>query len=259
VTVFAGYANYYDLLYRDKDYSVEAEFVDRTLKRHGARIRTLLELGCGTGRHAIELARRGHVIHGVDLSSQMVVQARAAFRRLPAVLRDRLSIEEGNATAYSAPHKFDAVISLFHVVNYQLTHRALFRMFRAARRALSPGGFFLFDFWYGPGVLANPPELRVRRVSGPNVRLVRIAEPELDAKRSVVDVNFTLFAVDTGTARAREYREKHSMRFLFLPEIASLARETHFKIVGSGEWLTRKPLANSSWLGYAILRAVDNP
>jgi len=259
MSVFAGYADYYDLLYRDKDYSGEAGFVDRTLKRHAPRARRLLELGCGTGRHAIELARRGNVIHGVDLSRRMVAQARSAFRRLPAVQRKRLSVERGDVTAYSAPHKFDAVISLFHVVNYQLTDRALAAMFRSARDALSPGGLFLFDFWYGPAVLADPPELRVRRVSGPNVRLVRLAEPALNARKSVVDVDFTLYAIDTRTARTREFREKHSMRFLFRPEIALLARKTHFTVVKTGDWLTRHPLSRRSWLGYAVLRAVGGP
>lgn len=56
--------------------SAEADFLDRTLApRPNAR---LLDVPCGNGRHAIELARRGHSVTGVDLSEEFLVQARAA-------------------------------------------------------------------------------------------------------------------------------------------------------------------------------------
>lgn len=257
MSVFGHYADYYDLLYRDKDYAGEAEFVQRLLERYAPRCGALLELGSGTGRHAIEFARRGYSVSGVDRSARMVARARATFRRLPPKLRDRLEVRRGDVTAYSSPRGFDAVISLFHVVNYQLTDRARHGMFRAARAALSPGGMFIFDFWYGPGVLADPPAVRVRRVSAPNVKVTRLAEPAFDSKRNVVDVNFTLFVTRTRTGQVRAFEEKHSMRILYLAEIKRLARLARFRVVATGEWLTRKPLSARSWLGYAVLRAVE--
>ena len=73
--VFDAYARYYDLLYTDKDYCGEAAFVDRLLRQHGSAGGDLLELGCGTGRHAVELARRGWQVVGVDRSEEMVLLA----------------------------------------------------------------------------------------------------------------------------------------------------------------------------------------
>lgn len=64
MSVFDAYARYYDLLYREKDYAGEAAFVDQQLRKNGCAGSAMLELGCGTGRHAIELARLGWSLTG---------------------------------------------------------------------------------------------------------------------------------------------------------------------------------------------------
>ena len=51
ISLFQKYAAFYDLLYRDKDYAAEAEYVARTIRSIVPDARTILELGSGTGRH----------------------------------------------------------------------------------------------------------------------------------------------------------------------------------------------------------------
>jgi len=84
VSVFGSYARYYDLLYRDKDYAAEAADALRRIRAHSPQARRILELGCGTGLHAIELARRGCQVTGIDISEPMLESAR---RRLEGSLR----------------------------------------------------------------------------------------------------------------------------------------------------------------------------
>ena len=72
MSVFDGYARYYDLLYRDKDYAAEARHVHDIIQRHSPGAHSILELGCGTGAHAIHLATMGYAIHGVDRSHEML-------------------------------------------------------------------------------------------------------------------------------------------------------------------------------------------
>lgn len=67
MTIFGDYARYYDVLYQDKDYAGEADFVLSCLVRRQGEPRTLLDLGCGTGRHGLEMARRGVSVTGVDM------------------------------------------------------------------------------------------------------------------------------------------------------------------------------------------------
>ena len=54
---FIEYGAYYDLLYRDKDYAAEADYVAGALRHDGASVTELLEFGSGTGRHAVQVAQ----------------------------------------------------------------------------------------------------------------------------------------------------------------------------------------------------------
>ncbi len=69
---------------------------------------SILDIGCGTGRHAVEFARRGYSVTGVDISSGMLAIARKKAEDL------RVSVEliECAAQDYTASRKFDAALSL---------------------------------------------------------------------------------------------------------------------------------------------------
>ena len=78
---FGNYARYYDLLYRDKDYAAEAEYVARTVRAALPGACTVLELGCGTGRHGCLLASKGFHVHGIERSREMVQMAQSVADR----------------------------------------------------------------------------------------------------------------------------------------------------------------------------------
>lgn len=256
MSVFGGdYSAYYDLFYAGKDYAAEAAFVRAVIERNRPGARSLLEFGCGSARHALELVRAGFAVTGLDRSAGMIARGREQREALPPDLRERLTLLQGDATSYAPTERHDAVISLFHVVSYQTTDQALNGIFRSARSALAPGGLFVFDFWHGPAVLHEPPERRVRRISTAEVDLTRTAEPTHHAERHVVDVQYTLTATDPKTGRSEQSVEVHSMRYLFLPELERLAEANDFAVVEAGEWLTGERLDQRCWSGFVALRA----
>jgi len=55
--VFNAYAAYYDLLYKEKNYAEEAEYIHGLIQKNTPGAKTILELGCGTGQHAVEFSR----------------------------------------------------------------------------------------------------------------------------------------------------------------------------------------------------------
>jgi len=242
---FDSYSAYYDLLYRDKDYSAETQFVHALLAKHGVPVRgDLLELGCGTGKHAERFARLGYGLHGVDMSPAMVEAANA---RTPADVAEQLEFAVGDVRNVRLGKPFDAVISLFHVASYQITNADLGAMFKTAVAHLKPGGVFLFDCWYGPAVLTDRPVVRIKRMYNDDVEVLRIAEPVMHPNENIVDVNYTVLVRQKGVEQVSELRETHRMRYLFAPEVDLLLGQAGMRLVERMEWLSGKPTGFESW------------
>jgi SAM-dependent methyltransferase len=252
--VFGAYAQYYDLLYRDKDYAGEAAFIEGLLRQHAPAARSVLELGCGTGAHAILLAAQGYKIHGVDLSDEMLEVARQRTSVLPTELSQQLSFSQGNVRDCKFEQKFDVVLSLFHVVSYQATNDDLYAMFHNVAKHLKPGGVFIFDYWFGPAVMTDRPAVRIKRMNSEAIRITRLAEPVIDVMASCVDVNYQVLVHDKATHAVTELTETHRMRYLFQTEIDMLARDAGFNVHSSGEWLTGRTPGIDTWGVYSVLR-----
>jgi SAM-dependent methyltransferase len=253
MSVFGTYARYYDLLYKDKDYTSEALFVESLLARHAPRAQDILELGCGTGSHARLLAEKGYALHGVDLSDEMLEVARERRAALPPELQERLSFSAGNARDCRVGREFDAVVSLFHVVSYQSTNTDLHAMFETAALHLKPGGVFVFDFWYGPAVLSDRPSVRVKRMESTEIQVTRVAEPTMHARKNCVDVHYHILIRDKDTNAVQELKETHRMRYLFSTEIEMLARAAGLRVEESCEWLSGAEPGFDTWGVCAVL------
>jgi len=253
--VFAHYSRYYDLLYRDKDYPAEAGFVAGLLARHAPTAKSLLELGCGSGRHAELLAGRGLSVHGVDLSADMLAQARARLERAPADTAARLDFSQGDARTVRMGRRFDCVFALFHVMSYQATNADLLAAFATAREHLAPGGVFIFDCWYGPAVLSDRPAVRVKRMEDDRIGVTRIAEPAMHPNECLVDVGYTVFVRDKASQAVETIHETHRMRYLFRPEIELLAQSAGMQVEHACEWLTGREPGEGTWGVCFVVRA----
>jgi SAM-dependent methyltransferase len=249
--VFDEYATYYDLIYQEKDYAGEAAYVQKRLSEHAITSGTILELGCGTGRHAEHLARMGFSVHGVDKSQRMVESANACK---PHELAGRLTFEVGDLRTMKTDRKFEAAISLFHVASYQTTNDNLLAMFKTVSAHLKPGGVFLFDFWYGPAVLTDLPSIRIKRMRADGFDILRIAEPTMHPNRNLVDVNYTILITRHGGGKTKIFHEKHPMRYLFLPEIKYMTKCIGMGVIASYDWLTTEELSAKSWYGVILCK-----
>lgn len=254
MTVFDHYASYYDLFYAGKDYGAEARYVARHLQEFARGGREILELGCGTGAHAAELARSGYGVMGVDLSERMLARARTRLEGLAAPERARLGFVHGDARSVRLGRAFDAVVSLFHVMSYQSSNSDLLAAFATAAKHLAPGGVFLFDFWYGPAVLTQRPETRVHELESGDIRVTRIARPRLRDDANSVDVRFTVLIEEKATGTVKRLEELHVMRYLFLPEIDDLLERAGMRRECAREWMTDDAPSLASWSGFVVAR-----
>jgi SAM-dependent methyltransferase len=174
----------------------------------------ILDLGCGTGGHLLELQKLGYSVHGIDASPAMVEIAKAKG----------LSVECADLrTVHVRESLFDAVIALFHVASYQLTADDLMALFETARKSLKPGGLFIFDVWDACAVLTVPPSVRVRQASDESRILTRIAYPKsyLGEKQAPrVDVLYTLYVEDRASGHIQKLQELHCLRPWFPSQIS---------------------------------------
>lgn len=242
MSVFNEYARYYDLLYRDKDYAGETDYVHNIIQRQSPGAKTILNLGCGSGRHDRCLTDRGYAVTGVDLSKEMLTSAREA-----ATGNGALEYVQGDVRSVRLGKTFDVVISLFHVMSYQISNDDLMAALATAHSHLKPGGTFIFDCWYGPGVLTDRPSVRVKELEDKVINVTRIAQPVMHPNENVVDVNYRVFLRDKASGNVREINETHRMRYLFFPEVDLMLTSSGFKPQMSEEWLTSAPLSMASW------------
>lgn len=104
----------HDLLYRDKAYAAEADYVALHIRKRAPDSKRILELGCETGIHAEKLAALGYSVHGIDLSAEMLKCAEDRLRYFPEKEAKRLSFSCGDIRQFRyGGGLFDAVISLF--------------------------------------------------------------------------------------------------------------------------------------------------
>lgn len=248
------YAKYYDLLYRDKDYEAETDYIEWLINAHSQPFGNILELGCGTGKHAAMLCDKGFSVHGVDLSQDMLDVAETRMKGREGAL----SFSCSNIQNLQLNKKYDVVISLFHVMSYQNSNDELLAAFAVAKNHLKDGGVFIFDFWYGPAVLTDLPVTRVKRLENESLKITRIAEPTLYAQENLVDVNYDIFIEDKEhkqeNNRILNKQELHKMRYFFDPELELICDQLDLSIERKCEWLSDKAPDFNSWNAVWVLK-----
>lgn len=250
--VFQDYAYYYNIFYQDKDYRREAEQINSLLRQYGKNIGKIMDFGCGTGKHDLELARMDYQCEGIDASPYMIEEAKKNAEKEGA----KIKFSVADIKSFEPSGKYDAVLSLFHVMSYQNTNRDVLSAMTSARKSLNENGIFLFDVWYGPGVLSDKPVVRVKEVEDEERTLTRIARPVMDEKENVVSVRYDVLVVDKKTNIAQMFCEIHNMRYFFKPELDLMLQEAGFELIANMDCNTLAETSFSSWTSYFIAKAV---
>ncbi len=137
-------APYYDSWNEELDYARWADGIEKAFSAHyPLGVKDILDLGCGSGRMAVELARRGYGIVGVDASADMLMQAREHAEQ-EGVGQSCLWLLQ-DMTAFELYGTVEAVVSCLDTVNHLTNYRDLRQMLALVHNYLAPGGLFLFD------------------------------------------------------------------------------------------------------------------
>ena len=244
---FIGSAKVYDLLYKEKDYEKEVDFIIKFLEENNIKKESkILELGCGTGNYLSIFSKKGYDIEGMDLSEEML---KIAGQKCSCKLT------QGDIVNFDLERKFDVCIVMFDVLSYITKNQDLERGLQNIKNHLNERGLLIFQVWNGLGVLNERPEGRVKIEENENLRIIRIADPLLKSFENVVDVNYTYLILDKEKNLLDEIHETHSMRFFFQKEIEYFLIKAGFEVLHISDFLNKeKPADDSTWSMFVVAK-----
>jgi len=138
-TLFENYAESYDSEGFAQGAQGECDFIESEIG-HDKSL-NILDVGCGTGRHAIELAKRGYRVTGIDLSENLLQKAREKANAASV----EVEFERHDARNLPFNNQFDAAIMICEgAFPLMETDEMNFEILKSVARALKPNGKFIF-------------------------------------------------------------------------------------------------------------------
>ena len=230
VALYYDLAPFYDRLYARKDYRQESAELLR-LARHeiGRPPRTLLDVGCGTGRHLEAFSRTLDCV-GTDLSPSMLDRAR---ERLGA----SFPLVRGDMRRFRLRRRFDVVTCLFSAIGYMRTRADRDAALANFARHLNPGGVVLVVGWVLPERWRGD-TTSLLTYDGPEATVARVTRSSLRGGTAVLTMHYL---VGEKGRPIRHLKEEHRQSLVSADEMLGSFRRAGLRarVVRSGRWTDR--------------------
>ena len=244
---FCQYARYYDLIYKNKPYQKEINFIESLIHKYdllGGK--NICDIGCGTGKHADLLEKAGYDVTGVEVSEKML---ELASNRCS----NRIRFLNAGIQDFKSSKDFDVCISLFHVLSYLTTNNELTSAFENVSSNLRSGGLFIFDFWFYDGVHHLKPEDRVHEFEGADLKVKKIVKSDWCPNEKLVVVDYRM-EVKFGDSVLQTIEETHKMRYFKVEEIKNLAKRAGFQVLEFTNFYDGEEINDTRWAIGCIVR-----
>lgn len=234
--MFSEAPELYDTIYGAfKDYDAETEHVARLLGKLAPDARSVLDVGCGTGEHAVRLhSRHGYEVGGLDIEPAFIELAR---KKLPSA-----DFWQGDMADFDLGRRFDAIVCLFSSIGYLTDLTAVEGAARCFARHLAPGGVALVEPWLAPDAW-SPGRIFVHTGEIPGGSVVRMSHSTSNGRVSKLEFHYLI-----GTPNGIDHRvEYHDLGLFTVTELSDAFERAGFGPVGHDpEGLTGRGLLVAS-------------
>jgi len=247
--IFQKYAKYYNLVYQEKKYLDETRYIHSLLKKFKSKNK-ILEIGCGTGIHANNLAKLNYDILGIDLSAEMISIAKKKYLK-----KKNIKFLKKNILDISYIEKFDTAISLFHVICYLTSKSKIKTAFKNINESLKSNGLFIFDFWYAPAVKKNKLTSKIKKFTSKTSKITRKVTPAIYSNNRV-KINIEISISNKNNKLKENFSEDHYVKYFDYKELKHSLNMSGFKIIKCYEWLKEDKPTQNSWSALIVAKKV---
>ncbi len=221
---YREWAEVYDLLYQE---AKDLDFYLRLARKYGDPI---LELGCGTGRILIPLAKAGFRVWGVDTSEGMLEVLKKKLKKEPKRIRENITIKKSDTRNFSLGEKFRLAIIPISTFQHLLTEKDREACVKSVYEHLEKGGIFVVDvFDFNPEHPQNTLVHHVTTKKGERT-ISKSSMTSFDHERKLSKVTF--FIDTTGKdGRLRRTTVDFEMKWVFRDELKKLLEENGFRVI----------------------------
>jgi SAM-dependent methyltransferase len=197
----------------------------------------LLELGCGTGRVLVPLARDGHQVVGIDVARSMLARAAGRAAKLPRAARARIALAAADMRALPfARARFALVVAPFNAFQHLYTRTDVAACLDEVRRVLQPGGRFAFDVLNPDlGWLTRDPRRRWARTRfkhpATGVRYEYSTNQTYDPVTQIAYMRIYYRALDVPAGKERTQVIRLAHRQFFPAELEALLHASGFRVL----------------------------
>jgi SAM-dependent methyltransferase len=213
---------------------------------------SVVEVGCGTGRILLPIARAGLSVHGIDASSQMLGRCEAKLLAETEAVRSRVTLHEGDARSFDLGRPFDFVIAPFRVMQHLTTTEEQLGFLDSAARHLAPGGRLVFDVFnphFAKLVSADGEEhedtphtpMKNGRSFRRTGRVARVRWIE-----QVSEIELIYYVSSESGGKVDRYVDSFDMRWFLRAELVNLLARAGFSVSSIYGDFDRSPLTDRS-------------
>ena len=136
---YDDFAKYYDIIYQQKDYEKEVEFIKAITQEKNISHDSILDVGCGTGTHLLLLKNEFKILYGVDISEKILD---IAEKKIPEA-----TFSKGKMEQFKLNIKFDVITCLYSVFNYNLSMKSAIKTLKNFYLHLKPFGIVIISLY----------------------------------------------------------------------------------------------------------------